>query len=45
MSLLQYFQEKQMQLAKELIRTDNLKISDLSFRFGYESPVNFRKRF
>ncbi len=45
MSLLQYFQRKQMELAKELIEFKNFKISDLALKFGYENPSKFSRAF
>ncbi len=44
-SLLQYFQRKQMLLAKDLIIKNNIKVSDLAFKFGYSNPSKFSKAF
>ncbi len=44
-SLLQYFQRKQMLLAKDLIENNDMKISDLAFKFGYANPSKFSKTF
>lgn len=44
-SLLQYFRRKQMLLAKDLILNNDLKISDLSLKFGYVNASKFSKTY
>lgn len=43
--LFQYFQDKQMEVAKELILENQLLIKDISFKFGYESQGKFSVAF
>lgn len=40
-----YFQEKQMQQAKELILENNLLIKEISYKFGYENTSKFSAAF
>jgi AraC-like DNA-binding protein len=41
----QYFQEKQMQLAKELLMEGQLLVKEISFRLGYENVSKFSAAF
>ncbi|MBO9203396.1 MULTISPECIES: helix-turn-helix domain-containing protein [Niastella] len=41
----QYFQEKQMELAKELLMENQLLIKEISWKFGYESTSKFSAAF
>lgn len=41
----QYFQEKQMHLAKELIHENQMLIKEISYKFGYENTSKFSAAF
>jgi len=43
--LYQYFQDRQMEVAKELILENRQLIKDISFKFGYENPSKFSQAF
>jgi AraC-like DNA-binding protein len=43
--LFQYFQEKQMQLAKELFRGSNVQVKEIAYKFGYENTGKFSATF
>jgi len=43
--LYQYFQDRQMDVAKELILENELLVKDLSYKFCYESPGKFSAAF
>lgn len=49
MSVHEYYTNRRLQLALELLRTTTLPIGDIAFRIGYSEPTNFtaafRKRF
>lgn len=49
MSVHEYYTNRRLQLALELLRTTRLTIGDIAFRMGYSEPTNFaaafRKRF
>jgi AraC-like DNA-binding protein len=40
-SVFQYFQEKQMLLAKQMMETDDVRIKELAYKFGYENAGKF----
>lgn len=44
-TLLQYFKERQLELAKLLLETEKVKINELALRFGYESGGKFSNAF
>ena len=44
-SIFQYFQEKQMVVAKELIEENKVLIKELSYKFGYENTSKFTASF
>jgi AraC-like DNA-binding protein len=44
-TIFQYFQEKQMLLAKKILLENNLKIKDLANSFGYENSSKFSNAF
>jgi AraC-like DNA-binding protein len=40
-SIFQYFQEKQMLLAKEIMENEDVRIKELAYKFGYENAGKF----
>lgn len=44
-TILQYFKERQMELAKQLLASEKIKINELALRFGYESAGKFSNAF
>jgi AraC-like DNA-binding protein len=44
-SLFQFFQEKQMALAKQMLSNDSLLIKNISYTFGYENVSKFSAAF
>lgn len=44
-TLLQYFKKRQMELAKQLLASEKIKINELALRFGYESAGKFSNAF
>ncbi|SDZ74096.1 AraC-type DNA-binding protein [Arachidicoccus rhizosphaerae] len=43
--LYQYFQDRQMEVAKNMVLEDQMLIKDISFKLGYESPGKFAQAF
>lgn len=41
----QYFQEKQMQLAKEILTENQLLVKEIAYKFGYENASKFAAAF
>lgn len=44
-SIFQYFQEKQMLLAKEILATDDIRVKELAYKFGYENAGKFSQAY
>ena len=44
-SIFQYYQEKQMQLALELLKNPSNSVKEVSFTLGYDNPSNFTTAF
>lgn len=44
-SVFQYFQEKQMLLAKQIIENEDVRIKELAYRFGYENAGKFSQAY
>jgi AraC-like DNA-binding protein len=45
MSVHEYYTNRRLQLALELLRTTRLPIGDIAFRMGYSEPTNFAAAF
>lgn len=44
-SVFQYFQERQMLLAKELLQDETIQIKEVAYKFGYNNPAKFSAAF
>jgi AraC-like DNA-binding protein len=44
-SIFQYFQEKQMLLAKEIMGNEDVRIKELAYKFGYENAGKFSQAY
>jgi AraC-like DNA-binding protein len=44
-SIFQYFQEKQMLLAKEIMENEDVRIKELAYKFGYENAGKFSQAY
>ena len=44
-SIFQYFQEKQMLLAKQILEIEDIRIKELAYKFGYENAGKFSQAY
>jgi AraC-like DNA-binding protein len=44
-AIFQYFQEKQMLLARELLKTEDVRVKELAQKFGYENAGKFSQAY